>query len=642
MTDFSAQFRLLIDHLDAADPDGQLVFFRMLDLVKADMVPELAPRLLLASSPPPFRMLVAEAAYYSPSPAWIQPLCRALRREPDLGIYGVCVRALARIGTPESNEELRLLSSVTHEPVKREMLSAALHASDPDRAFDHHLARLFEGSANPSIANQAAAELRQIVGPDHLESLLVVVYHEDLLIARQVLKLITCVPTWEAAQFLCAYFLECHQDILDDRLLKETMAALRPLAIAELWPALLAQLESRFEDRVPGAPARLKAAGPEGGAGSLEDVETLRNWSRGTVEPFLLDAVALVLEGRGPRLPTLFADGLAGLQARARRVPHALDTCAGGLELMVGQGFFVPEDILDLLYQAFLAQTGRETTARVFGTFLAPADDTYLEAILATHDSTLRAAALDSIAARNDVRFLAFLLRACRDPIEDVAGRMILAVGNLEGAADEALSLLSSRAPEDVLLGLRIAKMNRMTTLAKQVLAFLDSNTREDLSLEAVAVLGEFGTVDSDLIKHLHSGQSARMQSALAEALAGRDPSGTAPELARLALSLRQPEVWVAAAEGLINAWRTSGPMATEVSELLLHLVQACWNVHSGPLRARLVLALQGYQTLETTHAETILALLVACVDDKRAQAGWGPEQVNQLNLTIRHLRRGS
>jgi len=640
-TDLFTQFRLMLDHLDPSDPDDQLRFFRVLDLVKDDAVQELAPRMLLASSPIPMRLLVAEAAYYYPGPEWLGPLGRVLRRESDIGVYAVCVRALARIGTAASNEELRTLSSLTHEPVKRELLSVALNASDPDSAFAHHIARLFVGSSNPTVANQAAADLRLIVGPNHLESLLVAVYHQDMLIARHVLKLITCVSTWEAAQFLCAYFLECHQDILDDRVLKELLSSLRPLSTEDLWPALLSHLEERFADRVPSSLAKLDAAGPGGGAESLKEVETLRNWARGAVEPFLLDIMTILLEGRASRLPAAFAEGAAGMQARARQVPYALDTCAAGLESMVAKGFFVPEDVIDLLFQSFVAQTGRDATARVLGAFVKPTDDAYLEGILATHDATLRAAALDGIAARHDVAFLAFLLRACRDPIEDVAGRMILALGSLDGAMEQASALIASRAPEDVALGLRIARMNRMTTLADQILAFLETNGREDFSLEAVALLGEFGTVDDALLKHLHSGQSTRMQSAVAVALAGRASSTTALELARVALSLRQPEVWLAAAEGLIQSWGTLGPMSTEVSALLVNLVQACWDERSqGPWRVRLIQALQGYQGTDTAHSESLFGLVAACAEDKRAQNGWSPEQQNQLTVTLRHLRR--
>ncbi|MDP2877469.1 MAG: hypothetical protein Q8O00_14880 [Holophaga sp.] len=641
-TDLSARFRSLVDHLDPSDPEDQLRFFRVLELVKDDAVQELAPRLLLASASLPFRMLAAEAAYYYPNPEWMAPLIRVLRRESDIGVYEVCVRALARIGTAASNEELRSLSSTTHEPVKREMLSMALHASDPDSAFDHHIARLFVGSSNPTVANQAAADLRQIVGPNHLESLLVAVYHQDMLIARHVLKLITCVSTWEAAQFLFAYLLECHQDILDDRVLKELMVSLRPLSSEDLWPALISHLEERFSDRVPSSLAKLRASGPAGGAESITEVETLRNWARGTVEPFLLDILTVLLEGRTSRLPAVFTDAAAGMQARARQAPYALDTCATGLESMVGRGFFVSEDVIDLLFQSFMAQTGREATARVLGALVKPTDTNYLEGILATHDSTLRAAALDGIAVRQDVAFLTFLLRACRDPIEDVAGRMILALGNLEGAAEQASALIGSRAPEDVALGLRIARMNRMTSLVGQIMAFLETNAREDSSIDAVALLGEFGTVDEGLLKQLHSGQSARMQSALAVALAGRGPTTTALELARVALTLRQPEVWLAAAEGMIQAWAAVGPMPAEVSEQLMNLVQACWGERSpGPWRVRLIQALQGYQGVDRVHAESLFELVAACADDKRAQYGWGPEQQNQLAVTIRHLRRG-
>ena len=639
-TDSAAQFRSFIDHMDATDPEDQVRFFRMLDLVQGEIIEELAPRMLLASSTPPIRQLIAEAAYFYPDPAWVIPLSRSLRRESDMDVYAVSVRTLARIGTPESEEELRQLASFVHEPSKRELISMALHIMDPERAFDYHLSRLFQGSGNPGIANQAAAELRRIVGPDHLESLMVLVYHEDMLIARHALKLISCVPDAVAAQFLCAFFLECHGDILDDRILKDTLAVLRALSVSNLWPALLAHLKDRFEDRVPSALLKLQEAGPEGGVGSLAEVENLRNWARGTVEPFLLDAIALVLEGRTARLPSLFSDSTAALQTRARRTPHALDACATGLEFMVAKGLFVPEDVLDLLYHAFLAQTGREATARVLGAFVEPMDEAYLEAILATHDSTLRAAALDGIAARHDARFLAFLLRACRDPIEDVAGRMVLAAGSLDGASDQTLILMASRNPEEVALGLRLARLNRMTSMAPQVLAFLDSSTREDLSLAAVVVLGEFGTEDAALLKHLHSGQSPRMQSALAQALAGRDPAHTALELARVALTLRQPEVWMLAAEGLIKAWDPVGPMPGNASEWLLNLMQACWEERSpGPWRVRLIQALQAFQGVEASHLEAMLALLNACSEDKRTLATWSPEQQNQLTSTLRHLR---
>lgn len=639
--DIAGQFRRLLDHLDAEDPDDQLLFFHMANQVGDEGIQELAPRMLRVSSTPAFRLLVAEAAYYYSNPAWVVPLSRALRRESNLEVYSVYVRALAQIGTPESDEELRLLSSLTHEPEKLDLLSAALHSIDPERAFEFHLSRLFQGSSNPSVANQAAGELRRIVGENHLESLQVVVYHEDLLIARHALKLITRVPCWEAGQFLCVYFLECHHDILDDRDLREILATLRPLPVAELYPEIMRHLLERFEDRVPSALERLREAGPEGGAASLEALETLRNWSRGTVEPFLLEALALLLEGKASRLPSLFSEAAAAHQNRGRRSVHALETCAAGLEEMVARKLFAPEDVLDLLHQAFLAQSGKETTARVLGLLLSPTDEAYLESILATQDVALRASALEAIGSRHDSRFLSFLIRACHDPIEDVAERMIHALDGLDGATEQAILHLASRTPEEVRLALRMIRINRMTSLDAQVLAFMDASTREELTLEAVSVLGELGSQNPALLERLHSGQSPRMQMALASAATRHAVPEIALQAARLVQPMRLPELWVVAAEGLIQAHSTLGTLPQEASQALVSLIQACWEEKPGAaVRVRIIQAVPRIQSAASEHLAAILALLVACSEDKRSLAAWTPEQQNQLTVAVRHLKQ--
>ncbi len=640
-TDTAGQFRRLLDHLDAEDPDDQLLFFHMANLVGEEGIQELAPRMLRVSSSPAFRLLVAEAAFYYPNPEWVVPLSRALRREGNLEVFDVCVRALAQIRTPESDAELRRLSALTHEPAKLELLSAALQSIDPERAFEFHLSRLFQGSANPSVANQAAGELRRIVGREHLESLEVVVYHEDILIARHVLKLITRIPSWEAAQFLCVYFLECHRDILDDRNLREILATLRPLPLAEVYTEIMRHLLERFEVRAPGALRRLREAGPEGGPDSPGALEELRNFSQGSAEPFLLSALTLILEGKGSRLPSLYSEVTAAHQPRVRRSTHALETCAAGLEEMVARKLFTPEDVLDLLYQAFLAQTGREATAKVLGLLLSPSDEAYLESIFATQDVALRAPALDAIASRHDSRFLPFLLRACHDPIEDVAERMIRALDGLEGAVEQAVMYLASRDPEEVRLALRMIRINHMTSQGDQVVAFMDASNREALTLEAVSVLGELGGQDAALLERLHSGQSTRMLVALTSAAIQGALPEVALKVARQVQTLRQPELWVIAAEGLISAHSPLGPMPQESSEVLVALIKAYWEENQGGAgRFRIIQALPRLPKAAPEHLEALLGLLAACAEDKRGLAGWSPEQQNHLTIAIRHLKQ--
>lgn len=635
--DLMGQFRYLLDHLDLTETEDLLLLFRLADALEGEVVPELAPRMLQASSTPAFRMVVSEIAYYHPDPDWVAPLGRSLRREADVEVFGVGVRALARIGTPGSEEEMRVLSAQTHEPTRRALLSEALQASDPAKAFEHHLGRLMEGSANPSAANLAAGELRRIVGPQHLEALLVAVHHQDVLIARHALKLITGIVTFEAAQFLSMHLLECHQEILDDRELKEVLTALRSVPAAELWAAVLPRAEERFGDRAKGAFQRLREAGPE--AGALGELEPLREAAQGTLEPFLVDILALFLEGKAKALPTLFTDATAALQGRGRRIPHELDTCAGGLEFMVSRRLLRAEMVLDLLFPAFQAQTGREVTARVLGALVAPDQADMLEAILATHDANLRAAAQEAIALQREAAFLPFLMRACKDPIEDLANRMILALNGLAGVEEETLRLLESRAPEENQLALRIVRDNRMAGLASRVLSFLDESRREDLSLLAVAVLGGLGHQEAALLERLHSGQSLRLQTGLAEALAASREPATAMALAQAIKGFRQPELWMIAAEGLLSAWQE--PLPKEVSGMLVELAQACWEERSpGPWRIRIIQALPALQGADAGHLDLLQSLLAACVDDKRAQTGWTPEQQTQLTQSLRHVRQ--
>lgn len=646
--DLITQFGRLMDHLDPDDNDELLTYFRLLDAMGSEMLAELSPRLLQASAPVKLRMLIVEAAYYHPYPGWISVLSRSLRRESDLNVFDVGVRALTKIGMPEATDELRLLSSLVHDPSKREMISSALRASDPAKAFEHYLSHLFLGSSNPGMANQAAAELRRIVGAEHLESLLVIVYHEDMLISRHALKLITSVYSHDAARFLMAYIMECHQDLLDDRALKEVVGNLKNLPIPELWTALLEQSLVRFDAFGRNELEKIKEAGQESGETGLRLVESLKRWAGSNLDNFLLDAMTLILGGKGSKVQTLFAEAMTGIQSRSRRTPHALDTCASGLEAMVGMGLVEAAEVISLLLQAFKAQTGREPTAKALGSLVDPADAEILDCILGCNDSTLRASALDAIGARKDVRFLEFLLKACKDPIEDVANRMILALGVLPNLEEPVLSLMAAKNIEDIKLGMKIARMNKMSSVVGKVLAFLDQSQREELSMDAVETLGAIGGMERELLDRIHSGQSARMIHALSQALAGQCSEAAAVELCDRVQPLRNPEAWMIAAEGLIQTWGRIGSMPSSASLRLVELIKVAWDEHTSVnWRLRIISALHGgpdcpgFQGSDLAHQEAFVAMFSALAEDKRAIQAWTLDQQSQLQAAIRYLRRG-
>ncbi len=645
-SDLLPQLRLLLDHLDPDSDEDLLLYFRMLDAMGQDAIPELGPRLLVASAPVSTRMLVMEAAYYHPYDSWVKLLSRALRREGDVTIFEVGVRALMRIGSANATEELRLLSTLIHEPVKRDLLTNALLATDPAKAFEHYLNSLFQGSSNPGVANQAAAELQRLVGPDQLESLLVIVYHQDMLISRHALKLITGIYTEESSQFLKAYLMECHQDVMDDRIFKDIINTVRGLGIIEVWPVLLEKIQERFDDTGKDELAKLQSGGPDAGEVGLRNIEGLRAFVRGSLDIFLLDSLAVILQGKGGKMPQLISEATQGIQGRSRRIPHALDTCAAGLEGMVAKGILPAAEVVSLLQQVFLAQTGRDVSARVMGALVDPGEKDILDAILNCSENNLRSAALEAVGGRKDDRFLEFLLQACRDPIEDVANRMMIALGGLTGLEERVLSLLASRTPEDVRQALRIIRLNHMDALSEQVLAFLDGNQREELSLEAIQALGGLGNANGALLERMHSGQSLKILAAMAEALAAQDRDSVLALSARV-IDLRHSEAWMLAAEGLIRAWNEQDPMPPEASARVAKILQMVWDEHASVgWRMRIIQALDGTEERSgffcqsPEHLEQVIHLLNACLEDKRATQGWSMEQQNQLAFCVRRLRK--
>lgn len=645
-SDLLPQFRLLLDHIDSEDLDELLLYFRMLEAMGQDVLSELGPRMLMTSAPPNMRMLVMEAAFYHPFEGWISYISRGLRRESDVAIFEVGVRALMRIGSHTATEELRLLSTLIHDPVKQELLTDALLATDPFKAFEHYLNSLFLGSSNPGVANQAAAELQKLVGPDQLESLLVIVYHQDMLISRHALKLITGILSDESSQFLKAYLMECHQDILDDRIFKDVLSNARSLGPLESWSMLLEKLAERLDPVASDEVSRLQAGGPDSGELGLRIIEALRAHGRGSLDTFLMDALVVILQGKGGKLPQLISEAIQGIQARTRRIPHALDTCASGLEGMVAKGLVTAADVVSLLHQVFLAQTGRDVSARVLGALVDPENQNILDSILECAENNLRSAALEAVGARKDDRFLEFLFKACRDPIEDVANRMMLALGGLAGLEPRVLSLLVSRTPEDVRQALRIIRLNQMETLSDQVLAFLDGNQREELSLEAIQTLGGLGNANGALLERMHSGQSLKILTALAEALSNQDRE-TVLALSARVKDLRHGEAWMLAAEGVIRAWSEKEPMPPEASAHVVKLLVMVWDEHASvSWRMRIIQALDGTEDRSgffcesKDHLEQVIHLLNACLEDKRATQGWSIEQQNQLAFCVRRLRK--
>lgn len=636
------QLRAHLDHFDPEDRHDILRFLRLATAAGEDMVDELAPRLLKSLTPRPMRALIMELAFYHPHREWLDSLVKALRHEADLETFRVGCQALARQAPKDALGALRELFGLRHAEAFQEVVSEALALADPAEAVAYHYGRLMEGSANTRVSNEAALQLARLVGPADVDRLVAGVHHEDLLIARHALKLVAGIPDRRAMAFLLEHLQESHEVSLGDRVLKDALAAVKGQG-SDLRAELKGHLQSVLGE-AGGESLQAVLSEGEGMSPALATaLQTLKVTFRNPCEAFLIEAMQLVAEGKPAKQLQLAQEAAEAYHQRGRRLAHAVDTCAEGLGALVAAEVADRDEVLPSLVVAYRAVTGREGVGRVLGTLVQAEDRNLQEVILSGPDTASRAAALEAVGQRRDEDLLPFLLRACQDPIVDLAQRCMLGLGRLAGAQGATLKLLSSEQLDEVRMGLRIAGINRMAGAADAIQARIAHEEREDLVLEAVEALGAIRASESAsfLMERLHSGQSPRLQAALAQALASMGDPQTALDLAGRARELRSPALSAIAVEGFVWAHGLEGPElpAASVSVFREALLQ-CWNdKEPWAWRQRL------FHHFTRLHApapflEELAQLLQAFLADKKLHPQWTPDEMASAQGTVKDLLR--
>jgi len=616
--------RLLLDHLDGSDRGQQLVFFQSLLEVGPEAVAELDSRLPGSRAPRDLRRLAMEASFYYPWPGWVPILGRMLRYESDHDIFVTGVRALGRMRTAEALEVLRELNAMRQGAEFKETLAEVLSQSDPQEAFNHYLGRLLQGSANAGEANEAAQRLHQLVDGSSIQALRTVAQHPDLLVFRHALVLLAHIFTAEAAEALREIFVEAHREVLADRVLKEALAALRtaaPAAAREAATAALAGLET--------------ADGRAGDPGGL-------------LAGFHHEVLAATPEGKVSQLGAVLAQTADAMHLRSRRLGFAVDAAAEGLVAMVLKGLASADAVLDLLVPSYREQTGREGVARAIAR-LAPAEARELhDLILGGPDGAQRAAAVEILGGRAEAALQPVLLRACLDPLTDIADRARFFIGRLPGAQELAGTLLHAPAPADFQLGLRLVAEHRFQALVPDLLALLQTAAREDLVLQLLEALGAMGPAaaaqaGAPLLEMLHSGQSVRLQTAIAQALQAMATPELARALCARADELKLPALHALAVEALAVS-AADAPLPAEAGAVLLEQTRRAWQDRNPwPVRLRLVLALLPLE-LDAPEVWTALGYLASeALAEKRAPSAWSNEELRQVQAAAKEFaRRGS
>ncbi len=625
------QFCAILDHLDASEPADQLSFFRALHDVGAEGLEELGPRLHRAGASHAFRQLVFEGCFYYAWPLSVPILARALRHESDPEFFGLGVEALGRIGNPEALEALRELAQVASGPGFPERVAEVLAQADPALAWEHHLGLLLEGSGNPSVANEAARQLGQLLDPSKLDSLKNLLMHPDLLIFRHAIRLLGSIQSVEAAAFLAGFLEECHREVLEDRLLKELLGALRGLTGEAAREVALARLSAPFQAREGEVLEALRAG---------QAAEGLMERAVGLPDRFLAEVLLTIQANKNTRLQALHTETSEAMNLRARRLAFAMDVGAEGLAGLVKAQFLPPSEVLPILEAALRLQTGREGVARALAS-LAPTESSGLmELLLHCPDNPSRAAALEVLGERREEALRTILLAACRDSIVDIAQRAMVHLGLLPGAEQVAGELLRAERLEDIRMGIRFIGLHRLTGLARELLELVRNSSREELALEALESLGSSASAEvaPALAELLHSGQSPRMQIALAQALCDIADPGATETLCAKVEELKTPVLHAVALEALVRVQADLGPGA---GRLFMGQVRGAWEGRNPwAVRQRVALVLPEI-ALEDRKLWTDLASLVQeALAEARAAGRWTAPELVKAQVVARELAR--
>ena len=628
-----SSLEMFLDRLDPTHRADQLAFFRIMDDLGGAAREELSGRVQRVSCPPALRRLALEFVYYHPEPEWMVLLERLLRHEKDLATFETGVRTLGRMRTPASLAALRALSLSRATPGFREAVDGVLQASDPEEAFKHHLARLLQGSAQPADANEGAHRLAALLTADSLDPLKAAVDHADPLVFRHALRLVGQVPSEDAAAFLLGYLQATHLEALEDREVRVHLTTVRTLPRPEAAERCLEALGIRRPEL-----AGALAANP------LEPVaaEALRAACPGLLDGFLLETLLAAREEKPTALARHLTQAGDAAQARTRRIEFGVDAAAQGLAHLAGLGFLAAEQLLEPLTESLRQHTGRVGLVSALAQIVPAGDEERLDLLLGEPDGTLRGAALEVLGERKDPALRPAFLKVRHDPISDIAQRGLWHLGQLPDPSGTARRFLAQADREEVLTGLRFIALHRLADLLPDLLELAGGEGPEDLQVAALQTVAAVGSPESGtpVLALLHSGQSPRLQQALAETLRDLGQPVAALALGARAFELNQPSLHAVAVEAFARAHGAGArPLPPEASPVLLAAVQGAWNDRQPwPLRRRVV------EALLTLHLEypapwgSLADLLQDTLAEKRAPGELSQEDLVRLQSCARTL----
>jgi len=634
------------NHSDA-DAASQIRLYQLLQQLRQMALPELGARLVKPSTSLAQKRLILGLTSKFDWPEWVPWLFQALQQEADLGVFDEGCLALGRLEIRSALEALQRLSVLRTDPDRQLILRRELGATDSQQSLSFYLGRLLEGEANARLAHQGARGLAMLATPEDLPMLWEALAGADPLVTRLLLRAMAELPGDAPGPLLLGLFQETVQTLEDleslDDLTHRLQTGARTSAKSDLARILAERMGGLHEQTVRDMQ---RAFAAEEGGNPLPHVEMLREHSSGPYERFLTEALVLLVEGKVARFSAMVTETQHSTAKQQAVLGAILDQVCECLVRQVTEGPLAPAAVVPVLLRAFGGFARSEGLDYAFCRLVPATDEASLDLILAVSDPKRRSACLDVLGAREEDALVPFFLRAMQDAIVEVGQRAIHHFGKLPSSFPAVMERFRSGKPDQVRMALRIFAVNGTKAAAEPLVAFLKSDVRDDLLLEAVEALGAIRSPSASavLLDLLHDGKPARLQEALVEALAELATPEAGLGLLAKSAHLKLPLVLIRALEGLLATFPGfERPLPQEILPALEQLIGRCCDDREGEgQRLRAILATQNLYCFDQALYARLKDAFSDFLFDLRTKGDWDRDTNDRVAAVVKELGRRS
>lgn len=629
------------------DAGAQVRLNQLLQQLRQLALPELGSRLVKPSTPPTLKRFLFSLTAKFDWPEWVPWLLQVLQHEADLGVFDEGCAALGRLELRSAREALQKLETQRTDPDRQLILRRELGTADPQQPLSFYLGRLLEGEANPRLAHQGARGLALVAELGDLPALWEALPGADPLAFRLLLRAVTELPGEPQGALLLGLFQETLQTLEDleslEALTQQVQVGARTAARSVLVAALAARMGGQHPEVIRALQEALDA-GEEGHP--IPPVERLREEAKGPYERFVTDSLIVLLEGKVARFSALVTEAQDTAIRQQASLGLTLNLVCEALVHRVTAGSLASGQAVPILQDAFDRFAHSEGLDHAFCRLVPATDESALGRVLAVSDPKRRLACLDVLGAREEDALVPFFMRAMQDGIVEVGHRAMHHLGKLPSSFPAVMGLFQSGQPEQIRTALRIFTVNGTKAAAEPLMAFLRTDVRDDLLLEAVEALGatHCPSASTVLLDLLHDGKPARLQEALVEALAGLATPEAGLGLLTKSAHLKLSQVLIRALEGLLAAFPGfECPLPVECLPSLEQLITRCCDDREGEgQRLRAILATQHLYCFDQGLYSRLKDSFSDFLFDLRTKGDWDRDTNDRVAAIVKELGRRS